>query len=288
MPKVGARCARSPGHGSYHHPGVPCTGGCGRLVSTYSGSTGLCRECYTSRICAGCSRSLYARNKTDLCTPCKSRISERIRRVRLSQIKLATGCVDCGFREHPDALVFSHVRGENRRSVALLYSGVWSRVLEEIAKCDVICANCHAIRWAHQMRDRFQGHQNGRSSAGYRARRAAVARVKLAAGCADCGYQEHAEALQFDHVEGEKVAGIGRMTGAASRDLTDEIAKCAVRCANCHAIRTAELAGWDRTATGDWQGVSDSIRAWALGRAREIGLADDLAVAAAVANGRSR
>lgn len=276
-------CARKPGHNGPHHPGVPCVGGCGQLVSIYLSSTGYCRTCYTAQSCAGCGRSLYARNATGLCTPCKTRAGSGIRRVRLDQIKLASGCVDCGFRTHPDALVFSHARGENWRSVALLYNCAWQRVLNEIAKCDIACANCHAIRWAQRLREKFQDHQHSRGSAGYLARRAAVAQVKLAAGCTDCGYRTASEALQFDHVEGNgKVAGIGRMTGVSRRALTEEIAKCVVRCANCHAIKTAAQAGWKRSETSSWQGISDVTRDWALGKAREIGLADESMVAAAV------
>jgi hypothetical protein len=180
-------------------------------------------------------------------------------------------------------LVFSHVRGEDRHSVALMRSSAWQRVLDEIAKCDVTCANCHAIRWAAQMREKFRDHQHSKSSGMLLARRAAVAQVKLEAGCIDCGYAGCPEALQFDHVNGEKVSGIGRMTGFAQETLTAELAKCVVRCANCHAIRTADLAGWDRFRTGSWTGIGDDTRQWALGKAQEVGVMDAGLVAAAVA-----
>src|SRR5690606_17653975 len=68
-------------------------------------------------------------------------------RQRLAEIKLATGCVDCGYRVHAVALHFDHRPG----TVKLFGIGnganrVWSTVLAEIAKCDVVCANCHADR----------------------------------------------------------------------------------------------------------------------------------------------
>lgn len=286
MEHAQAYCARKSGHaGAQHHPGVRCAGGCGRLVSIYSSSTGYCNECRKSKTCIRCGASLYAHNKTDLCRPCRPKVSAAIRRVRIDQIKMEAGCADCGYREHPDALVFSHVRGEDWRGVGLLYASAWPRVLEEITKCDVTCANCHSIRNARRLREKFRDHQHPRSSAGYLARRAAVAQVKLAAGCTNCGYAEQAEALQFDHVNGEKTAGIGRMTGVAGETLAAELDKCVVRCANCHAIRTAELAGWKRLETASWDGISEAVRDWALSKAREIGLLDDELVAAAVLRG---
>lgn len=57
-------------------------------------------------------------------------------------------CADCGGRFHPVAMHFDHrpgtvkefdvgwaVRGYSRR-----------RILAEIEKCDLVCANCHAVR----------------------------------------------------------------------------------------------------------------------------------------------
>lgn len=58
-------------------------------------------------------------------------------------------------------------------------------------------------------------------------------------GCADCGYNAHPAALEFDHVNGKKLFNIGEKIGNNSREkLWEEIAKCDVVCANCHAIRT--------------------------------------------------
>lgn len=53
-------------------------------------------------------------------------------------------CVDCG-EPDPVVLEFDHVRGDKRANVKRMVSGTYSleRVLEEIAKCEVRCANCH-------------------------------------------------------------------------------------------------------------------------------------------------
>ncbi len=56
----------------------------------------------------------------------------------------------------------------------------------------------------------------------------------------DCGYAEHAEALQFDHVRGEKLHNVSQIAAFSEARLWAEVAKCEVRCANCHAVKTAK------------------------------------------------
>ena len=63
-------------------------------------------------------------------------------------MKLSIGCVDCGYREHPEALQFDHVRGTKTSDVCQLLDATWERVTAEIALCEVVCANCHAVRTA--------------------------------------------------------------------------------------------------------------------------------------------
>jgi hypothetical protein len=65
--------------------------------------------------------------------------------------------------------------------------------------------------------------------------------IKLARGCADCGYNANAVALDFDHLPGHlKEARLASMAaGATLAKIKTEIAKCDVVCANCHRIRTA-------------------------------------------------
>lgn len=62
-------------------------------------------------------------------------------------------------------------------------------------------------------------------------------------GCVDCGYNSHAAALQFDHVDPvEKSFIIAHGASKARQTVIDEMAKCVLRCSNCHAIRTYEQA----------------------------------------------
>jgi hypothetical protein len=59
-------------------------------------------------------------------------------------------CVDCGEAD-PVVLDFDHVRGVKRKEVSKLVTASTKTLLEEIAKCDVRCANCHRRRTAIQL-----------------------------------------------------------------------------------------------------------------------------------------
>jgi hypothetical protein len=59
-----------------------------------------------------------------------------------------------------------------------------------------------------------------------------------AGGCVDCGIKD-LRVLDFDHVRGVKLFTIGRAARSSSAmRIEREIAKCVVRCANCHRIAT--------------------------------------------------
>lgn len=63
--------------------------------------------------------------------------------------------------------------------------------------------------------------------------------------CIDCG-ETNPVVLEFDHVRGEKMSEISKMVSAERPIdiIAEEIAKCEVRCRNCHVIRTAKEQGW--------------------------------------------
>ncbi len=69
-------------------------------------------------------------------------------------IKMARGCADCGFNTHPEALHFDHLPGFTKtKEVSRLIYGTRTALDNEIAKCEVVCANCHAIRTAGRRED---------------------------------------------------------------------------------------------------------------------------------------
>lgn len=58
--------------------------------------------------------------------------------------------------------------------------------------------------------------------------------------CSDCGKTYPTYVMQFDHVRGRKLVALSRaaQSGLGMQRVKDEIAKCEVVCANCHAERT--------------------------------------------------
>ena len=55
-------------------------------------------------------------------------------------------CMDCGKSYPPFVMDFDHVRGEKKCDIARMSSRSMTAINKEIAKCDVVCANCHRIR----------------------------------------------------------------------------------------------------------------------------------------------
>lgn len=58
--------------------------------------------------------------------------------------------------------------------------------------------------------------------------------------CTDCGIKYPTCVMQFDHIRGVKLLNIGSATARirTTTALLEEIGKCEVVCANCHALRT--------------------------------------------------
>lgn len=68
------------------------------------------------------------------------------RRELVRQLK-AGPCIDCGNSYPHYVMEFDHARGEKIGTIAALASKVsLARLVAEIEKCDLLCANCHRIR----------------------------------------------------------------------------------------------------------------------------------------------
>jgi len=67
----------------------------------------------------------------------------------ISMWKLERGCADCGYDKSPHALDFDHPPGvEKETEVSKLYrfKAPIEKIIAEMEKCEVVCANCHRIR----------------------------------------------------------------------------------------------------------------------------------------------
>jgi hypothetical protein len=74
--------------------------------------------------------------------PARQKILDEVRR-----IKSTTPCADCE-KTYPYWVVqFDHVRGIKIDKVnRMVYTSSYEKVMEEISKCEVVCANCHHDR----------------------------------------------------------------------------------------------------------------------------------------------
>ena len=84
------------------------------------------------------------------------KVSADTSRAITNRIKSERGCEVCGFNAHPAALQFDHIdpatkyrtkAGKVVHPSDMIKGGRYSleTALAEIAKCRVVCANCHAI-----------------------------------------------------------------------------------------------------------------------------------------------
>lgn len=73
------------------------------------------------------------------------------RRDYLRALKVASGCVDCGFDADPTLLHFDHRPGTVKEfEPAAGAHRTWEKMLAEVAKCDVRCVSCHRKRHAQE------------------------------------------------------------------------------------------------------------------------------------------
>lgn len=110
----------------------------------------LCKQCMKEK-----SQAYYQKNKDRLKQQINQKKFERVKRHKEKLFGLLTNkfCVDCN-ESDPIVLDFDHVKDQKISSVTKLvedgYS--WKRILEEIKKCEVRCANCHRRKTAKEFK----------------------------------------------------------------------------------------------------------------------------------------
>lgn len=160
----------------------------------------------------------------------RDRLAKQEKQAWLNSLK-SNRCTDCQGVFPACCMDFDHVRGEKIKGVGQLLGCTKERVLEEIAKCDLVCACCHRLRTKEQL-------WATTSNPHRRKFHAKIAALKEGKSCADCRGQFPSVAMDFDHVQEGKIQTIARMRSASWAQVVEELAKCELVCANCHRIRT--------------------------------------------------
>lgn len=181
-------------------------------------------------------------------------------------------CMDCGGTFPPHVMDFDH-RDPSTKAFSLAGQNNYLKnrqVIEaEVAKCDIVCGNCHRTRTERQYANGeltllgFKRPSVLRSGprAATRRERSRLRRkqqmdllIRLRRlPCAECGGRFPVCAMEFDHREiWSKVGLVSQMAGRVGiGTLLEEIAKCDIVCTNCHRDRsfrrrfpTAGVAQW--------------------------------------------
>lgn len=76
------------------------------------------------------------------------RRKQKVREILL-EIKRQRGCSRCGI-DDPRVLDFHHVDQKDLAVSVLVYRRSLAAVLEEVERCEVLCANCHRILHAEE------------------------------------------------------------------------------------------------------------------------------------------
>jgi hypothetical protein len=112
-----------------------------------------CKQCYTAK-----RRSIWAEHYTLYGTAYRKRAVVRKRKIknmlrgRMVEYLRDKACIRCGIND-ARVLEFDHIDPKTKsfgiaRAITCTLS--WGHILEEIAKCQILCANCHKIKTADE------------------------------------------------------------------------------------------------------------------------------------------
>jgi ketosteroid isomerase-like protein len=209
-----------------------------------------CRACY--RVV---SQQHYSKNKRAYLER-SNPLQREANRIFVTQFLRQHQCVKCG-ESDPVVLEFNHLDPATKTAniCDMIHFRVFpARIRLEMAKCEVLCANCHQRHTTRQSLAHYKlgFGENGqirfasaRMAPDRRNIRIVLQRL-IKAACVDCGLAD-ALVLQFDHVESKTkdIASLVR-SACSSQRLINELNKCEIRCVNCHRRRTAIQGGWFR------------------------------------------
>jgi hypothetical protein len=88
----------------------------------------------------------------------KARESAQERRRRAAEFidAVKSGpCTDCKQTFPPCVMDFDHIRGTKVADISSMRGSSIERIAAEIAKCELVCANCHRIRTFNRMTKRI-------------------------------------------------------------------------------------------------------------------------------------
>jgi hypothetical protein len=148
-------------------------------------------------------------------------------------------CWDCGKSFPTVAMDLDHIPGTHKRYAVSVFRKIGfslNSVKEELAKCQLVCANCHRLRTESR---RTETATPSPALIRYRSIREWVNSTFKNKPCAVCAEVFKPCQMDFDHIDPlQKVANVSSLVQSRmGRDtIAAEIAKCRLVCVNCHRL----------------------------------------------------
>lgn len=216
------------------------------------------KMCLTCEIERPLSDFAIARNRPDglqdFCKPCaiKKKIQCKTKLDNIRNEKRVLGCVFCSENDvrcidlaHFDRT--AKLRNKSGKVVQPCQIQSKSLLEKELKLVQPICSNCHSDQTEDEDKILYQnGKQTNIFLEKIASRRRIIKNEKIKRGCCvDCKLpvDDRLRKFDFDHVRGERIWHISDMAVRVhlytDQQIVDEMAKCDLRCKNCHRKITA-------------------------------------------------
>src|ERR1019366_4929124 len=205
----------------------------GNRRTSPDGLMGSCLSC-----CKKTRKKSYKKRQNEISKENRSIRAENVKWLR--DLKSNIPCIDCNKIFDPICMDFDHIpgRGEKIRNVSAMACHNYPKqeILNEIAKCDLVCVLCHNIR----TRKRYDAEMNGSVYYGPQTlKNFALIKEAKSNPCYVCGVQRELCNMEFDHINKEdKFHDICQLKGVLTVLLVKELEKVKPICSLCHRMKS--------------------------------------------------